>query len=92
MAAPEPAYQPQTYAHPGQQQAPPAYVAGEQQKGYYAPGQDQGQGQGQGQQQQQQPIEHVVYVKDDRDGGEDVALGCCAGCLAGCCCCGCTVM
>jgi len=56
------------------------------------PGYDQGVsrgGPGYGQQQQQP---QVVYVNNQKRHKDHVALGFCAGCAAGMCCCGCTVM
>ena len=38
------------------------------------------------------PQPQVVYVDRRQHRESDVAVGCCAGCAAGLCCCGCTVM
>ena len=85
--------QQQAYQDPYQN--PPDYTKGSPQP---PPGYDQGatrggQGYGQqgyGQQQQQQP--QIVYVNNNKRQKDHVALGFCAGCAAGLCCCGCTVM
>jgi hypothetical protein len=89
--APQASYQgPQQQAYQEPYQHPQ-----DQAKGYQGPqpGYEHGnyytQGYGpQGQAQQPQ----VVYVRDRRTNKDDVALGFCAGCLTGLCCCGCTVM
>ena len=73
------------YQYPQDQaKGPFAPPPGYEQNGVYA---TQGYGQ-QGQAQQPQ----VVYVQGRKTNKDGVALGFCAGCLTGLCCCGCTVM
>jgi hypothetical protein len=90
MSQPEPP----SASYQGNQQQAYQYPQ-DQAKGHHTtqppPGYDQevkrgGQGYGQ---QQQQP--QVVYVNERRK-KDHVALGFCAGCATGMCCCGCTVM